>query len=227
MTSSYFKSLLIISIAASVFVNKAADATITGKVELPKSTKAPVMAKRYEIVSQGGALAPNPPVAIVYLDGRFPIATNPPVEQIIQTNYTFLPSLLAVQVGTRIEFPNQDNAFHNVFSYSPAKRFDLGRYRPEERPIPSQLFDKPGLVTLRCDIHEHMRALILVLETPHFVITDSDGKFKLDELPSGSYVLKAWLNSKTTLERPITLTNGQFVNVNFSGMADKKGKSSQ
>jgi plastocyanin len=227
MTTILLKRFVLLLFAGSFFISNGADAVITGKVELPKTTKAPVMAKRYEIVSQGGALAPNPPVAIVYLEGQFPLATNPPVQQIIQTNYTFLPSLIAVQVGTRIEFPNQDNAFHNVFSYSPAKRFDLGRYRPEERPIPSQVFDKPGLVTLRCDIHEHMRALILALETPHFVVTDADGQFKLENLPAGSYVLKAWLNSKTTLEQEITLTTGQVTNVNFSAATARKGKSSQ
>ena len=219
------KPLIFVLCAALTLVHGSAGATISGKVELPKTTRAPVMAKRYEIVSQGGALAPNPPVAIVFLEGRFPLLTNPPVQQIVQTNYAFVPALLAVQVGTRIEFPNHDNAFHNVFSYSPAKRFDLGRYRPEERPIPSQVFDKPGLVTLRCDIHEHMRTLIMVLETPHFVVTDPDGQFKLDGLPEGSYVLKAWLNSKTTLEQPVTLTNGQIATVNFPANQRKSASS--
>ncbi len=221
------KHLLFILGTVATLVNGMAGATIVGKVELPKATRAPVMAKRYEIVSQGGALAPNPPVGIVYLEGRFQMLTNPPVQQVLQTNYTFVPSLLAVQMGTRIEFPNQDKAFHNVFSYSPAKRFDLGRYRPEERPIPSQVFDEPGLVTLRCDIHEHMRALILVLETPHFVVTDPDGKFKLEGLPEGSYVLKAWLNSKITLEQPVMLVSEKIVNVNFPAASERKGKPSQ
>src|SRR5439155_1298283 len=101
-------------------------------------------------------------------------------------------SHLPVQVGTKIEFPNLDDTYHSIFSYSPAKRFDLGRYRPEERPIPSEIFDKPGLVTLRCDIHEHMRGLILVLNTPHFVVTDANGRFRLGGLPAGQYTLKAW-----------------------------------
>ncbi len=97
----------------------------------------------------------------------------------------FLPALLPVQVGTTVEFPNLDDTYHNIFSYSPAKRFDLGRYRPEERPIPSVIFDVPGLVTLRCDIHEHMRGLILVLNTPYFVITDESGRFRLSGLAVG------------------------------------------
>jgi hypothetical protein len=67
------------------------------------------------------------------------------------------------------------------------------------------VFDTPGLVTLRCDIHEHMRALILVLATPHFVITDSDGSFRLTGLPAGRYTLKAWVDSKTTREQRVEL----------------------
>jgi plastocyanin len=222
LRSIIFTLALILIIAAAMLDARAA-ATISGKVELPKTERAPVMTKRYEIVSQGGVLAPSPPAAIVYLEGAFPRPTNAPVQQIVQTNYAFVPSLLAIQTGTRIEFPNQDNAFHNVFSYSSPKRFDLGRYRPEDRPIPSQIFDKPGLVTLRCDIHEHMRALILVLETPYFVVTDPDGRFKLEGLPEGSHVLKAWINSKLTLEQPINLTNRQILNVSFESN-QRKGK---
>src|SRR5881227_3901000 len=158
-----------------------AGAVVEGRVELPKSHFAPVMAKRYEIVTTGGVL-------------------SPPTKQIAQKDLTFLPSLLPVQVGTRVEFPNLDDTYHSIFSYSPAKRFDVGRYRPEERPIPSEVFDTPGLVTLRCDIHEHMRGLILVLNTPYFVVTDVDGRFRLNGLPSGHYTLKAWVDSKTTRE---------------------------
>jgi len=134
-----------------------AEASVEGRVELPKSHSAPVMAKRYEIVTIGGVLATQPPLAVVYLDGSFPKPKSPPTKQIAQKDLAFLPSLLPVQVGTRVEFPNFDDAYHNIFSYSPAKRFDLGRYRPEERPIPSEVFGAPGLVVLRCDIHEHMR----------------------------------------------------------------------
>jgi plastocyanin len=174
-----------------------------------------VVTKRYEIVSKGGVIAPNPPIAIVYLEGDFPKPAAPPVAQLVQKDLMFLPALLPVQVGTRIEFPNLDDTYHNVFSYSPAKRFDLGRYRPDEKPVPSQLFDKAGLVTLRCDIHEHMRGAILVLETPYFVTTETDGKFKLTGLPAGQFKLKAWLSSKKTLEVPVTLTTNSSLTLNI------------
>ena len=192
-----------------------AEATAEGVVQLPKSASGPVMAKRYEIVTRGGTLSTQPPLAVVYLEGSFPKPASPPKKQIAQKDLAFLPPLLPIQVGTRVEFPNLDDTYHSIFSYSPAKRFDLGRYRPEERPIPSEVFDVPGLVTLRCDIHEHMRGLILVLNTPHFVITDADGRFRLRGLPSGHYTLKAWIDSKTTREKLVDLKNGDTAHVDF------------
>lgn len=192
-----------------------AQTTIEGRVELPKSHSAPVIVKRYEVVTRGGVLATEPPLAVVYLDGPFPKPASLPTKQMAQKDLTFIISLLPVQVGTKVEFPNLDDTYHSIFSYSPAKRFDLGRYRPEERPIPSQVFDKPGLVTLRCDIHEHMRALILVLNTPYFVVTNPDGRYRLSGLPSGHYTLKAWIDSKITRERPVQLKSGETLHVDF------------
>ena len=192
-----------------------AEAVVEGQVGLPKSHSAPVMAKRYEIVTKGSVLATSPPLAVVYLDGSFPKPTSHLTKQIAQKDLAFLPSLLPVQVGTRVEFPNLDDTYHSIFSYSPAKRFDLGRYRPDERPIPSETFDRPGLVTLRCDIHEHMRGLILVLETQYFVMTDAEGRFRLSGLPSGRYILKAWIDSKTTREQPVELKRGATLHVDF------------
>ena len=192
-----------------------ADTVIEGRVELPKSRHAPVANKRYEIVSKGGVLAPYPAFAVVYLEGNFPKPAALPVLQIVQKNLAFDTALLPLRVGTKVEFPNQDDTPHNIFSFSPVKRFDLGRYTASERPIPSQTFDKPGLVTLRCDIHEHMRALVLVLDTPHFVKTDNDGRFRLGGLAAGSYKLKAWIDSKTTIERPVEVRAGATLRVDF------------
>ena len=192
-----------------------AGAAVEGRVELPKSRSAPVQAKRYEIVTKAGVLSTQPPLAVVYLDGNFPRPTSLPIKEFAQKNLTFVPALLPIEVGTRVEFPNLDDTYHNIFSYSPTKRFDLGRYRPEERPIPSVVFDKPGLVTLRCDIHEHMRGLILVLSTPYFVMTDTAGRFRLDNLPPGKYMLKAWIDSRTTREKTLELKDGQTLHVDL------------
>lgn len=192
-----------------------AGAAVEGHVELPKSRSAPVQAKRYDIVTKAGVLSTQPPLAVVYLDGNFPRSASFPMKEVAQKNLTFVPALLPIQVGTRVAFPNLDDTYHNIFSYSPAKRFDLGRYRPEERPVPSVVFDKPGLVTLRCDIHEHMRGLILVLNTPYFAMTDTAGRFRLDNLPSGRYTLKAWIDSRTTREKPVDLKNGQTLHADL------------
>jgi plastocyanin len=190
-------------------------ASIEGHVVLPKTRATPVVNQRYEIVAKAGVLSTNPPLAVVYLEGDFPKGAAPAVKQVVQKELTFIPSLLPVQVGTRVEFPNLDDAYHNIFSFSPAKRFDLGRYRSDERPVPSQVFDQPGLVTLRCDIHEHMRALILVLATPYFTVTDAQGGFKLTGLPVGRYTLKAWVDSKTTREKVVELGGDTSVMIDF------------
>jgi plastocyanin len=192
-----------------------ADIAVEGRVALPQTRSAPVVNQRYEVVTKGGVVATNPPLAVVYLEGNFPRPTTPATVQLPQKDLAFVPSLLPIQVGTRVEFPNLDDTYHNIFSYSAPKRFDLGRYRPDERPIPSEVFDEPGLVTLRCEIHEHMRGIILVLETPYFVVTDESGHFRLEGLPAGTYKLKAWLNSKTTLEKTVELTPNGVVHVDF------------
>jgi plastocyanin len=192
-----------------------AGAVVEGRVELPKSHSAPVQTKRYEIVTKAGVLSTQPPLAVVYLDGAFPRPASLPTKEVAQKDLTFIPALLPIRVGTRVEFPNLDDTYHNIFSYSPAKRFDVGRYRAEERPIPAEVFDKPGLVTLRCDIHEHMRGLILVLNTPYFVMTDTAGRFRLDKLPAGRYTLKAWIDSRTTREKSIDLKDGQTLHVDL------------
>jgi plastocyanin len=192
-----------------------AGAGIEGRVTLPRARSTSVVAKRYEIISTGSVLSVSPPLAIVYLEGSFPKSKPSVTKQVGQKDLTFVPSLLPVQVGTRVEFPNFDDLYHSIFSYSPPKRFDLGRYRPDERPIPSEVFDRAGLVTLRCDIHEHMRGLILVLDTPYFVVSNADGRYQMSALPAGHYNLKAWIDSKTTREQPVDLRNGQTLHVDF------------
>lgn len=192
-------------------------ATVEGTVPLPGPPSPAVMAKRYEIVSKGGVLSTIPPVGVVWLEGEFPALPDPPIEQILQKGFLFEPALLTIRTGTEVKFPNEDDEYHNVFSYSPPKRFDLGRYLPEERPIPSQVFDKAGMVTLRCDIHEHMRAIILVIDSPHFTTTDTAGHFRMEGLPAGEYTLKAWVNSRETLDQTVVLEPGKTTRVDFAG----------
>ncbi len=211
----YLLPLLVLGTCLLAGETAHAQATIEGKVALPKSSAPPVMNRRYEVVTKGGIMATDPAVAIIYLEGKFPKPATPPRATMAQRDLSFATPLLPVQLGTVVEFPNEDDTYHNIFSYSPAKRFDLGRYRSDERPIPTQTFDQVGLVALHCDIHEHMRGLILVVDTPYFVKSDSEGRYRLTGLPAGHYTMKVWLNSKTTLEKPVELKAGGTLHVDL------------
>jgi plastocyanin len=163
----------------------------------------------------GEVAPPDPPVAVVYLEGRFPgAASRAATNQVLQLGMQFRPALLPIQVGTAVSFPNGDDFYHNVFSYSKPKRFDLGRYRKEDRP-PIQVFDKVGVVKLYCEIHQHMRGVILVLDTPYFTRTQTDGTYELANLPVGNFVLKAWSDEKHIEEQAVTLQPGHRLHVDF------------
>jgi plastocyanin len=191
-----------------------AQAVIEGHVQLPKEASIEVVNKRYALSGDQTSIIPDPPAAVVYLEGKFGPGKEAHAE-LAQKNLDFVPRLLPVRVGTTVEFPNMDDTYHSIFSFSKPKRFDLGRYRKDEHPVPSVVFDQPGAVILHCDIHEHMRAIILVLETPYFERTDAAGNFRIANLPSGHYTLKAWLNDKTILEKQVDLKDGATLHADF------------
>jgi len=110
--------------------------------------------------------------------------------KINQQGAAFSPHVLPVMVGTTVEWPNNDDIFHNVFSISEPKEFDLGLYKQPE--IKRVTFDQPGRVDVFCSIHKTMSCVILVLENPYFAATDARGRYSISDLPAGSYKLKAW-----------------------------------
>ena len=114
--------------------------------------------------------------------------------------------------------------YHSVFSYSAARKFDLGRYRAGEEPD-AVVFDKPGTVSLFCEIHEHMRAQIVVVDTPYFVLTDAKGNFTLPKLPSGSHTFHVWLGPKESFEMTVDLKEGATAKVDWSNQAPGGAKS--
>lgn len=135
---------------------------------------------------------------MVYID-RIPGAVfSPPAARPIvdQKNLMFVPHVLPVLVGTTVDFHNGEEPSggrainHNIFSPSSTARFDLGTYGYGLSR--SVTFDKPGVVTLLCNVHPEMCAYILVLETPYFTLTDREGSYRLEGVPPGRYVLKAW-----------------------------------
>jgi plastocyanin len=209
--------LLLIALLISYSTHQSrADATVEGIVQLPKATSTIPNTARYQNKIVGEVGPPDSPIAVVYLEGNFPVtsATNARSVKMEQKHYQFAPGILAIQKGTSVEFPNLDDAYHNVFSYSRARRFDLGRYRKDEKPA-ALTFDKPGVVKLYCEIHEHMRGTILVLDSPYFVKTDSNGKYRLEHLPTGTYTVKAWVNETTIYSKTVDLKDGGTIKVDF------------
>ena len=121
--------------------------------------------------------------AVVY---ALPISGQPPSRnargEVVQRNKQFVPYVSAVQVGSLVQFPNKDTVKHHVYSFSPAKKFELPLYAGT--PAQPILFDTAGLVTLGCNIHDWMIAYILVVPTPWFAVTDANGEARLSGLPA-------------------------------------------
>jgi plastocyanin len=130
-----------------------------------------------------------------------------------QRNAEFIPHVLPIQRGMVVEFVNRDNTYHNVFSLSPTKKFNIGR-RPTGEAVPIQ-FDKAGVVQVFCDIHSHMSAYILVLDTPYYVHPDKLGNYSFENIPIGVYILKVWHERLSTQERIITIPTGGQITENF------------
>jgi plastocyanin len=124
---------------------------------------------------------------------------NPKQRVVEQRNREFLPHITAVPVGSTVSFPNYDPTFHNVFSSSDSKPFDLGLYKGgQAREV---TFDKEGVVRIGCNLHANMSAFIVVVAAPHYAITDESGNFKFGSLAPGKYTLRAWSDKSTA---PVT-----------------------
>lgn len=203
--------VLTVSIALAGF----ADTVIEGKVTLPPQKINTAALARYKLKS-GQVNLPEPPAAVVFLDGTFEGSNSPATLEVVQKGYQFFPGVIPVLKGSAIEFPNHDDDYHHVFSYSKTKEFDLGRYRKDEKPPPI-VFPNAGVVKVGCEIHDHMRTIVLVLDTPHFTKTDTNGIYRLvlKGIPDGKYTLKAWVNERTTYQREIEVKGDSSITANF------------
>jgi plastocyanin len=120
-----------------------------------------------------------------------------------QRNETFMPHVLDIDAGMSVDFPNNDQTFHNVFSLSKTRRFDLGRYgRGKSGTV---RFDRPGIVRVFCDIHSHMSAYVLVFNHSFHTTTDDDRRYRIDNIPPGTFTVHAWHEGATRDMRPVTL----------------------
>jgi plastocyanin len=171
-------------------------ATVRGRVTVARPATG--TGERPAVTSLGaprGAEAPDRRTSVVFFEtaplGAFEEADHPP-RVLDQRKQSFAPYVLAIPVGTTVRFPNNDRTYHNVFSLSKARRFDLGRYPPGESR--SVRFDRPGVVRVFCEIHSHMSAFVLVFAHRYFATTDAEGRYEIGGVPPGSYNLVVWNN---------------------------------
>jgi plastocyanin len=186
----------------------AQNGTLGGTVALPPPPKSKLTVK---YAGQTGASAkrePAPSPAVVWLEGVKGDFKPPAAAVAIeQEGIEFRPRVLPVLVGTTVEFPNKDNVYHNVFSLSKSKKFDLGRYATGESK--GVAFDAPGEVRVYCEIHEHMKAFVIAVDNPFFTTTDAEGRWALKDVPPGTYTLAAWHESAKPVRAPVTVTPGE------------------
>ena len=186
-------------------------------------------------MSGGGQSGPGGAVVILRrADGKTP-RPAPVKREVTQQDKTFLPHVLAVPVGSTVVFKNSDNLIHDVFSLSPpADKFNTGLYRKDEAR--EQVFDKPGVIELLCDIHAQMQAYVLVGDSPWFAQADATGAFKISGVPPGDYEVEAWheFASKPTRQALVVGRDGAKLALVVAGdkrpnafPPDKQGKARQ
>ena len=141
--------------------------------------------------------------AVVWLDAPDAPRPTAAASVIRQVDLKFLPRVLAVQVGSTVEFPNDDRVFHNVFSFHDGKRFDLGLY--PTGTTKHVTFDRPGVSRLFCNIHPRMAGYVMAVASPYFAVSDASGHFTLRGVPAGAHVYHAWRPSGAPLKGSVTV----------------------
>lgn len=205
------------ALAAAAQQPPPATGVIHGRVEV---RRAPVAGGR-PAVAELGMPGPREPVerrpSVVYLEsapqGAF--ETPPPGHAVLdQRNESFVPPVVAITVGSTVDFPNSDRVYHNVFSLSKPRRFDLGRYpRGQSRSVS---FDRPGVVRVFCEIHSHMSAYILVFAHRFFALTDAEGRYRLAGIPPGGYTLALWNDGAVRARREVRVEAGAALELDLA-----------
>jgi plastocyanin len=155
-----------------------------------------------------GKVVADAVVLAVPVDPRNALHARPPADAVDQVDKQFVPYVKAIYVGSTVRFPNSDNIRHQVYSFSPAKKFELPLYAGTgAQPI---MFDKPGVVVLGCNIHDWMIGYIYVSETPFFAKTGPQGTAVISDMPAGEYTVRIWHPSmdhaEETTNQHVTLT---------------------
>jgi plastocyanin len=153
------------------------------------------------------------PNAVVWLEA--PGVPGRETRQVVldQRNLAFSPHVLAIRVGTTVQFPNRDRVFHNVFSFRDGKRFDLGMY--PVGAVKNVTFGQPGLSRIFCNIHPNMAAYVMAVDSGYFAVSDSSGRFLIEAVPSGTYAYHAWHPGGTTLSGSATVDGDKSLEIRW------------
>ncbi len=157
---------------------------------------------RVQIVEKGGKPAEDLADAVVWVEGP-KLKPRPASATIVMKGKAFVPRIAVVPVGGTVEFPNADPVFHNVFSVSGENRFDLDLYKKPKSG--ARTFDHPGLVRVYCNIHPQMSAFVVVRDNPFWARVAKDGTFTIEDVPAGSWTVKAWHERSGEAAQPVTV----------------------
>jgi len=142
-----------------------------------------------------------------------PVQAGGEAPQIKQMGETFVPHVLPIVKGTTVDFPNGDPIFHNVFSLSGTKSFDLGRYPKGD--FRSVTFDQTGIVPVFCHLHSNMSAIILVLDNPFFSTPNAEGRYHIEGIPAGTYTIVGWHERSEPVEQQVEVLPGKSIELNI------------
>jgi hemoglobin len=164
--------------------------TAVGKSEDERSLKRPERGSLHGALMVDGKPLGGLGLVMLWPQGGGQAKKTPQFQVIEQRNKTFAPHLMAVPVGSTVGFPNFDSIYHNVFSLSQPARFDLGLYKAGD--MRQVTVTKPGIIRIGCNIHANMAAYLVVVDAPHYVVAEADGKFAFRSLKPGKYKVRAW-----------------------------------
>ena len=199
------KQLIVLAFAVALALPAAA-ATVSGKVSF--------VTKRGQNPTVSETLVSLEPAS-----GK-PVHKSPATFQMMTRGKMLIPHVLAIPVGSTVEFPNDDPISHNLFSLSTGNSFDLGLYRKGAGK--SEKFETPGLVNVYCNVHPNMSAVIQVMPTAYYVFADPAGNFAVTDVPPGKYRLTAWNEIGGTTETPVEVSSAGAVSGNLSLTLDSR-----
>lgn len=151
--------------------------------------------------------------AVIFLAGFVEPPPRSHAVELAQRNKSFLSRVLVVTQGETVSFPNLDPIYHNVWSRSPARPFDLGLYKaPTARQL---VFPNLGIVTVFCNIHPQMIATILVLPNTRFDVTGPTGRYRIEGIPPGEHTVYAWVEGAVPIKQAVRFTGGAMLTLNF------------